>query len=328
MRPMLATRGRIVPIGAGWQHEVKWDGIRLLAEVREGRLRLTTRNENDVTADYPELAGLAALGHDLLLDGEVVALAAGRQHLGALAERTSAATYVVFDLLAVDGHDVTREPLAMRRRLLEALELDAPGWWTSPVYDDGPALFEATRAQGLEGIVSKRLSSTYAPGCRSEAWLKFPHRPTQSYVVGGYRPEAGARARLGAILVGEPTAAGLAYRGRVGSGLAGRAGQLLQALLIPLAVPASPFAHATPVTDASGTTWVRPEVVVDVESLGLTGHGRLRQPSYKGVRVDLTPDDLATDGAVDWATDPASGGVTEGVTGGAIGTAGAEESDG
>ncbi|MFT4009478.1 MAG: non-homologous end-joining DNA ligase [Nocardioidaceae bacterium] len=296
MRPMLATRGTTVPTGAGWQHEVKWDGIRLLAEVRDGRLRLTTRNENDVTADYPEFGGLAALGHDFVLDGEAVALVRGRQQLSALGERTGAAVLMVFDVLAVDGHDVTAEPLSMRRKLLEALELDGPAWQTSPGYDDGPALLDATREQGLEGIVSKRLSSAYLPGRRSEAWLKFPHRPTRSYVVGGYRPEVGSRSRLGAVLVGEPTSAGLAYRGRVGAGLAGKAGQRLRELLVPLSVPDSPFAAEVPDLDAAGATWVRPEVVIDVESLGLTDQGRLRQSAYQRVRRDIRPADLATDG--------------------------------
>ncbi len=307
MRPMLATRGTTVPTGPGWSHEVKWDGMRVLGQVRDGRLRLTSRNENDVTSAFPELAGLAALagGRDLLVDGEVVAFSDGRPVFGALvdrihlrdrrAERAAAVrpvTLLVFDLLALDGLDVTSLPLADRRAALEALELDGAHWQVPPTYDDGRALLEATRTQGLEGVVSKRLTSPYRTGQRSEDWLKFPHRPTLSLVVGGWRPEAGSGARLGALLVGEQTADGLVYRGRVGSGVAGRAALKLSELLLPLRVDRSPFLDPVPPEDADGTTWVRPDLVVEATSLGLTPQQRLRQPAYLGVRTDLRPADL------------------------------------
>jgi bifunctional non-homologous end joining protein LigD len=153
-------------------------------------------------------------------------------------------------------------------------------------------LHEATRQQGLEGVVSKRRDSLYVPGRRSADWLKFPHRPTGSYVVGGWRLETDSASRLGAVLVGVPTAEGLSYRGRVGSGIAGRVGQQLVGVLAPLASDASPFCDEVPRVDAKGTTWVRPEVVVEIASLGLTPGQRLRQPSYLGLRADLAPADL------------------------------------
>jgi bifunctional non-homologous end joining protein LigD len=307
---MLATRSSTVPTGPGWVHEVKWDGMRVLVSVQDGTVRLTSRNENDVTVSFPELAGLAGpggLGHHAVLDGEVVALSDGIPTFGALADRMHVAnprralelsrsnpvTLVVFDVLDLDGTDLTGRPLAERRDVLAGLPLDGPHWRLSPQYDDGPALQRATTQQGLEGIVSKRLSSTYQPGRRSPDWLKFPNRPSGSYVVGGWRHEVDSSSRLGAVLVGTPAPGGLTFQGRVGSGIAGKAGQRLMTLLEPLRAGSSPFADAVPAVDAKGAVWVRPEIVVDVASLGFTPQGRLRQPAYLGVRPDLTAADLA-----------------------------------
>jgi bifunctional non-homologous end joining protein LigD len=304
MRPMLATRGTHVPAGEAWQHEVKWDGMRVLVEVRRGRARLYTRNEVDATVSFPELAELPV--DDGLLDGEVVAFADGVPSFAALAERMHVtraervralaeripATLLVFDLLRLADRDVMDAPLADRRRLLEDLDLNDDRWQTPPVYADGPMLFDATYQQSLEGIVSKRRSSRYRPGQRSKDWLKFAHRRRASYVVGGWRLETDSRDRLGAVLVGQPTADGLLYRGRVGSGLAGRKGALLRDLLTGLARGDTPFADEVPRVDAAGTAWVEPVLVIDVESLGLSDQGRIRQPSYVGTRADLTPKDL------------------------------------
>ncbi|KQY56454.1 MULTISPECIES: non-homologous end-joining DNA ligase [unclassified Nocardioides] len=304
MRPMLATRGLHVPTGDAWVHEVKWDGMRVLADVSGEGVRLTSRAENDVTASYPELLGMA--GRDLLLDGEVIALEDGRPSFGALAERmhvrdarraarlatTRPVTFLAFDIVRLDGRDLSREPLSERREILVSLGFAGESWHVPEVYDDGAMLLEATRAQGLEGVVSKRLSSRYEFGVRSPHWLKFPHRLRTSWVICGWRHETGSQQRLGAILVGEPTAEGLVFRGRVGSGIAGKVGPMLKELLEPLAADRSPFVDEIPRVDAAGTHWVEPRVVVDVESLGLGTQGRLRQPSYIGVRADLGPDDL------------------------------------
>lgn len=306
MRPMLASRGTTVPNGPGWVHEVKWDGMRVLAEVRDGALRLLSRNENDVTVSFPELRGLGDLGHDLLLDGEVVAMSDGIPTFAALADRmhvssarkaealvaTNPVTLLVFDVLRLDGRDLSGEPLSVRRASLESLGLADAHWRVPPTYDDGQVLLAATGQQGLEGVVSKKLSSRYQFGRRSKDWLKFPNRPTGSYVVGGWRYETDSVTRLGAVLVGEPGPDGLRYRGRVGSGIAGREGPRLRELLTPLYADGSPFCDEVPRVDAKGTVWVRPEVVVEVASLGLTDAGRLRQPSYQGVRPDLSPADL------------------------------------
>ena len=153
-------------------------------------------------------------------------------------------------------------------------------------------LLAAAEQQGLEGVVSKRLSSRYRPGVRSREWLKFPIRPTGSFVVGGYRHETGSDHRLGAVLVGVPGPDGLVYRGRVGSGLAGRGARSLGEVVVPLRSEASPFASRLPRLDREGTVWVEPRVVVDVQYLRVTPEGRLRQPAYRGVRTDLAPSDL------------------------------------
>ena len=308
MRPMLASAGTVIPRGPEWVHEIKWDGMRVLAEVTGGRLRLSTRNENDVTSSFPELSTLAGPGmpDDMLLDGEVVALDAGLPSFSALSERMHVSndrrarrlavsrpvTFMAFDLLRLDGVDLTSEPLARRRAALERIGLAGPHAQVPPTYDDGVALQTATLDQGLEGVVSKRLSSRYSPGRRSHDWLKFPHRTSRSVVIGGWRLETDSARRLGAVLVGRPTPRGLAYLGRVGSGLAGKEQERVLRALEGRSVDTSPFADEVPPVDAQGTQWVRPEVVIEVQSLGLSGQGRLRQPAYRGLRPDLSPDDV------------------------------------
>jgi len=304
MRPMLATSTDHVPVGADWVHEVKWDGVRVLVDSRGATVRMTSRNDNPVTAAWPDLSEPSLGGRDLLVDGEVIALNGRglpdfrvlqhRMHVRKaseairLAERIPA-TLMVFDLLRLDGDDLTARPLQERRSLLEGLGLET--WQVPASYDDGAMLWEATRQQGLEGVVSKRLTSRYRFDTRSKDWLKRAHRHRGTFVVGGWRPQVGTSDRLAAVLVGEPTADGLLYRGRVGSGITGATARRLQDLLLPLRVDRSPFADDVPRVDALGTTWVEPVVVVDVDTHGL-GYDRLRQPSFQGVRSDLTPEDL------------------------------------
>lgn len=307
MQPMLATVAEGVPRGPEWVHEVKWDGMRVLADVHDGRLVLSSRTGRDVSVSFPELEGLAQTYDDLLLDGEVVALDGGLPSFAALAERmhvssarkaaqlatTRPVTFMAFDLLRLFGSDLTSQPWSARRELLERLDLHGSAWQVPPVYDDGEELFEATRDQGLEGVVSKRRSAPYAAGRRSPDWRKSPHRATLSVVVGGWRPETGTTGRMGAVLVGTPDGrGGWEYAGRVGAGLAGTAGARVGRLLDPLQRTDSPFSTDVPREDALGATWVEPRVVVEVQSLGRGSTGKLRQPAYLGVRTDLTPDDL------------------------------------
>jgi bifunctional non-homologous end joining protein LigD len=311
-RPMLASPADRVPAGGAWAHEVKWDGMRVLVDVRGGAVAVWSRTERDVTAAFPELDPLGQAYDDMLLDGEVVAMEDGRPSFHALADRMHVSsrpravrlaasrpvTFMVFDLLRLFGEDLTGQPWSARRRLLEQLDLTGPHREVPPVHADGEALLAATAEQGLEGIVSKRRSAPYRPGRRSPDWRKQAHRTTYSVVVGGWRPETGSQGRLGALLVGLPDGdGGWRFAGRVGSGLAGAAGERLLRRVLDLERADSPFSDTVPRIDAVGTRWCEPEVVVEVRTLELTGQHRLRQPTYLGVRPDLTPTDLQETGS-------------------------------
>ncbi|KAA1422020.1 DNA ligase [Nocardioides humilatus] len=301
---MLATAGTHVPTGDEWCHEVKWDGVRALATVNGARVRLTSRNGNDITGAWPELTARSNLP-DLVIDGEIIAINQhGRPDFRVLAERIHVrkaaavarlaaqvpAYYMVFDMLRVGDEDLTGLPLIERRARLESLDLGESGWQLPPTYDDGAVIFESTLVQGLEGIVSKRRDSRYRPGERTQHWLKFAHRHRASYVVGGWRPQTGGT-HLASLLVGEPTADGLLYRGRVGSGIGPKQSKVLTTLVAGLTRATSPFADEVPKVDADGTTWLEPVLVVDVDTHGV-GYERLRQPSFQGVRSDVSPEDL------------------------------------
>ncbi len=205
MRPMLATRGTHVPTGDEWTHEVKWDGMRVLVDTRD-RVRLTSRNENDVSVSFPELQGLPA--EDVLLDGEVVAFGDGIPTFGSLADRmhvsnprraaalanTNPVTLLVFDVLRYGDRDLSRLPLAERREILLGLDLNDDRWQTPPAYDDGPMLFDATRQQGLEGIVSKRLDSRYEFGAAHPELAQVRAPPAQLVRRGRLAARDGIRA--------------------------------------------------------------------------------------------------------------------------------------
>lgn len=302
---MLATKGDQVPLGPDWTHEVKWDGMRILAECGAAQTRLRSRNDNDVTPAWPDVASAALQGRDAVVDGEIIALnehglpdfrtlqermhVRARASVARLVQRVPA-TFMAFDLLRLDGTDLTARPLAVRRELLvEALATSS--WQVPASYDDGRMLHEATLAQGLEGIVSKRLDSRYRVGERSAHWLKFAHRHRSSYVVGGWRPQEGTTDRLASLLVGEVTSDGLLYRGRVGSGIGAKHGQALAEAVAGIARATCPFDDEVPRVDATGSRWVEPVLVVDVDTHG-RGHNRLRQPSYQGLRLDLAADEL------------------------------------
>ena len=306
MEPMLATPAparAALPRGPGWVFEVKWDGVRALADVHAGAVRLSSRNERDVTLAYPELGGLATLG-DVLLDGEVVLMDDGRPSFPALAERMHVrdarraaalaaarpVTYLVFDVLRHDGRDLMPLPWAERRAVLDALVLPAHVQ-ASPWYDDGDDLWRVTAAHALEGVVAKRRDAPYRPGHRSPDWVKAAHRRTRTALVGGWRPESTGTGRLGAVLLGAPDAhGGLRYLCRAGSGLGGPAARAMRRLLAPLERTTAPFTDEVPALDARGTVWCEPVVVVETLYLARTPTGRLRQPVVRGVRTDTTAD--------------------------------------
>lgn len=309
MQPMLATRapdGDRLPHGPEWSFEVKWDGVRVLADTTRGSLRLVARSGRDVTVTYPELAGLVAVP-DAVLDGEVVVMSGGIPSFEALAERMNVrdaaragrlaakapATYIAFDVLSLGGVDVSRRPFAERRALLEELELPERAQ-LSPVYPDGDALWEVTLEHGLEGVVAKRLSSTYQSGRRSPDWVKAAHRATRTAAVVGWRTEgygragsAAVSARLGAVLLGAPDADGRwRYLGKAGSGLAGRRGADLLRELTGHERDSPHLDDEVPELDARGVTWCEPDVAVDVRYLQRMRGGRLRHPVVRALRTD------------------------------------------
>lgn len=316
---MLASTGAL-PSGPGWAFELKWDGVRAIAVVAGGAPRFWARSGAEITAAYPELAGLAdALGArgvtDAVLDGEVVVLdSVGRPSFEALAERmhvrdpiraarlaaSAPVTYLIFDLLRVGDQDHTTLPYTQRRSALHDLVPDSARWMAPPMFDDGAATYAASRENGLEGVVAKRLTSIYRQGVRSPDWVKVKADDTADFVIGGWRP--GVR-KIGGLLVGAPTGgaptdgAPMAFRGRVGGGISAAAQEQLLALLTPLVTPRSPFGDSVPREDARGAIWVRPEVVVEVKFGNRTRDGRLRFPRYLRLRPDLTPAQVTDAGA-------------------------------
>jgi bifunctional non-homologous end joining protein LigD len=274
---MLATAGPL-PVGDLWSYEVKWDGYRVLARVEGGRTTLRSRTGRDATQDYPELQLDLP---DCLVDGEVVVLVDGRPSFNALQLHTAPVTFLPFDLLHLGDRSLLELPWAERRALLEELVPEAP-----PAFDDGALLLESTRAQGLEGVVAKRRDSKYFPGRRSESWIKTKHVRRQSAVVVGWqRGEGGRAGSLGSLLLGVPSPEGFSYVGKVGTGFNRTSLAMLQDELAPLARATPPVVNPP----RQKAEWVEPVLVVEVEFTDWTPDGRLRHPSYKGVRDDVLP---------------------------------------
>ncbi len=309
---MKATTGEL-PTGEGWAYEVKWDGMRALAFVEDGTVRLQSSNLIDATASFPELEplGAALAPTACILDGELVALGDSgvpsfgrmqqRMHVSSRAEAARRAaevpvTYMVFDLLHCGGQDMTGLPWKDRRSLLEDL-LDGPGpsWCLSPTYEDGEALFDAAKEQGLEGVMAKRVDSTYTPGKRTPLWRKVKVRRRQELVIGGWlRGEGGRGGRIGALLVGyHREDATLHYAGRVGTGFTDAELERLAARCAPLETDACPFDPPPPRADlAKGVTWLEPVLVVEIAFGEWTDDDRLRHPSYVGLRTDKPPEEV------------------------------------
>src|SRR3954469_782122 len=303
--PMMARAGALPPDTERWAHEIKWDGVRAIAHSEPGRLHFQSRNLHDITPRYPELSKLnrALSHHRAILDGEIVALdAEGRPSFGALQRRMHLAsesavrrlakdapvTYMIFDLLWLDGHSLMGLPYEERRARLADLELSGPRWRVSDyVAGNGPAMARATAEQGLEGIVAKRLDAPYEPGRRSPCWVKVKHVDRQEVVVGGWMPGEGRRReRIGALLVGVRDDGHLRYAGRAGTGFTESELDRLGALLQPIERPESPFAAPVQAKPPRGAVWVEPRLVAEVEFREWTQGGQLRAPSYKGLRDD------------------------------------------
>jgi bifunctional non-homologous end joining protein LigD len=312
--PMLATPGELPPPeeDPAWGYEFKWDGVRALARVTGGGVELFSRKSTEITVRYPEVtrAPAALAGHTALVDGEIVALDdRGRPDFGALQNRmhrtgpevprlaaAAPVTYLVFDLLAWDGEDLTGLPYAERRSRLDALGLSGHRWAVTPWFrgheGGGADVLAASRDNDLEGVVAKRLGSPYRPGVRSPEWRKVKHFRTQSVVIGGWRPGQGRRAdTLGSLLFGVNDDEGrLVYAGHVGTGFTDAALRELMDVMTPRTD--SPFADRLPREVTRDAHWVEPTLVGEVAYAHWTAEGRLRHPSWRGLRDDLDPDDV------------------------------------
>jgi bifunctional non-homologous end joining protein LigD len=304
--PMMARTATLPRDDEQWAFEVKWDGVRAICHSEPGRMRLHSRNLLDITPRYPEVGRLnrALSHHRAILDGEIVALdGEGRPSFGALQRRMhvgsestvrrlakeAPVTYVIFDLLWLDGRSLMDLPYTERRARLAELELGDGGRWRVPDYvvGHGEQLLAATAEQGLEGVIAKRLDSTYQPGQRTPAWLKIKNTSRQEVVVGGWVPGDGKRRdRIGALLVGVRDDDGaLRHVGRVGTGFTESELDRLAELLRPLEREDSPFAPGGPKIP-KGAVFADPELVAEVEFREWTDGGQLRAPSYKGLRDD------------------------------------------
>jgi bifunctional non-homologous end joining protein LigD len=304
LEPMLAKAGALPAEPGRWAYEIKWDGVRALAYSRPGELRLQSRNLNEITSQYPELNRLndALSSHAAVLDGEIIAFDENqrpsfevlqqRMNVTAKAQarrlaRSVPVTYVIFDLLWLDGHSLMGLPYLERRECLTALQLAGPTW-QSPGHltGDGSAVLEASAEQGLEGIVAKRLDSTYQPGRRTGTWVKVKNVSRQEFVIGGWLPGVGRRKQwIGALLVGVHDPGGeLRYAGRVGTGFSETELERLAGLLAALERPTSPFTAGAP--PPRGAVFCEPTLVAEVEFREWTKRGSLRAPSFKGLRQD------------------------------------------
>jgi bifunctional non-homologous end joining protein LigD len=321
LAPMLAApgsppRGRL----AEWAVEMKWDGVRALAFISGGRLRLVSRTGKDITATYPELAGLAGPGgasgasgasgrEQVLLDGEIVAFTDGRPDFEALQPRMHVSSpeaalrlsqlipvaYLAFDVLHLDGHPLIARPYSERRKILTTIIPNVPGRLAPPHFPgpDLDAVRAASVANGLEGVVAKRLDSPYEPGVRSGSWLKLKNVLRQEVVVAGWKPGQGNRAGLiGSLLVGVYAEGKLLYSGHVGTGFSDETLRMLTRLLESLRRPDSPFDGPVPAEYSRPAVWVEPRLVVEVTFDRWTRAGRMRAPAYQGLRDDKNPVDV------------------------------------
>ncbi|WP_030173152.1 non-homologous end-joining DNA ligase [Spirillospora albida] len=310
VEPMMAATGEL-PAGGRWGLELKWDGVRVIAQVTADGVRAGGRRGGDVLVRYPELSGLSDLlpHHDALLDGEVVAFESGRPSFERLQRRMHVSRpdprlirevpvrYVVFDVLFLDGALLYDTPYADRRKILAGLDLAGTGPVEVPPYLDSDdteqveELIAFTREQHLEGVMAKRLDSPYRPGRRVDFWRKVKNFLTREVVVCGWKPGKGRReGGVGSLLLGEYDGKGrLGFIGHVGTGFTERALDELYTALWPLRRPTAPYDDPVPREYVRDVQWVEPMLVGEVAYSALTREGRLRHPAWRGLRDDKDP---------------------------------------
>ncbi|MEU8245438.1 non-homologous end-joining DNA ligase [Nonomuraea sp. NPDC048916] len=291
---MLAVPGQLPTDRERYGLEVKWDGIRAIVHLGGG-LRVTGRHGTDYTRRYPEISGFGV--QNAVLDGEVVALdRRGRPSFERLQRRMHLTdpepamlelypiTYMPFDLLYLEGTPLFELPYRDRRSLLDELDIGAP-----PYFPGDSDLLTATHAQGLEGVIAKRLDSPYRSGIRSPWWVKVKNLSTREVVIGGWKPGKGRRSGgIGSLLMGVFTDDGLMYVGHVGTGFTDATLDELYTTLRPLEIPRSPFADDIPWRNR----WVRPDLVGEVAYTMWTDELRLRHPVWRGLRPDKLPSEV------------------------------------
>jgi bifunctional non-homologous end joining protein LigD len=299
LSPMLATHGSVAKLKpVVWAFEGKLDGYRLLVDADHGAVRLRSRSGRNVTGEFPQLRALAAdlVEHDAVLDGEVVALDqsgvprfAGMQNRA----RSTRIEFWAFDLLYLDGRSLLRAKYRDRRLLLETLASGTDLVVPDLLSGNGAEALEHSRQHRWEGVVAKKWDSTYQPGRRSASWIKDKHWKTQDVVIGGWRAGEGGRSSgIGSLLMGIPGNGKLRFAGRVGSGLTERDLARLKTTLAPLHTDESPFSEPLSGPDAKRVTFVRPTLVGEVRYSEWTPDGRLRQPSWRSLRPDKTPNEV------------------------------------
>jgi len=294
IEPMLAT---LVPEPfdrAGWVYEEKYDGIRALAYREAKRLRLVSRNLNDITSQFPELAAAIEVlpGGDIVLDGELVAFDSHDVSRFQLLQRRELGeairpAFAIFDCLEHQGAELLQRPLRERRAALETIVpvRAALLMRARRIAGDGVAAFRTAQRNGWEGIVAKYEESVYEPGHRSRMWLKVKCRRQSEFVIGGFTAPRGHRRHLGALLLGLYEAKRLRYVGSVGTGFTETMLAILGEELVALRAEVAPFDPAPPETDV---TWVEPKLVAEIMYAEWTADGKLRQPAFVGLRHDKT----------------------------------------
>jgi bifunctional non-homologous end joining protein LigD len=298
--PMTATLEREVPRGDGWAFEVKWDGYRALAYVRGGECTLMSRNDKPLTQRFPTIAKelvKAVRTPNAVLDGEVCALdEQGRASFSEMQKGSNLLVYYVFDVLEVDGVPLIDLPYTERHERLQRL-LDKRNRVVrvSETFDDGEALLDAAREQQLEGIMAKRVDSRYFPGKRTRDWLKIKTHGREEFIVAGYTHGGGRRAgTLGSLILATREGGELRYVGNVGTGFSDKEIRSLMTKLKPLRRDTSPFnvVPKMPRVRKDEVVWTEPKLVAEVEYVEYTHDGRLRAPSYQGLREDKPAEDV------------------------------------
>lgn len=300
--PQLASSRETAPAGNDWLHEIKWDGYRMLADLVDGKAKLRSRGELDWTATFPEVAhAVEALPvKNVRLDGELVVIdEEGRSDFSALQRAIDGTSkqplrYVVFDMPGIAGVDLSHAALIDRKSLLKDLVGKRAGViaYSEHVLGHGKEVFEASKAKGLEGIVSKRIDSRYSQS-RSDAWAKVKHEDTDEFVIVGYTAPKGSRSGFGSLLMAVPENGALRYAGRVGTGFGDSALRSLETTLAGLRTDTASVELPNHVPfSAHSVRWVKPMLIAEVAFRGRAKEGLLRQASFKRLREDKNMQDL------------------------------------